>query len=346
MTSYQENSMVSPFTVDSLKAVGLAGPIIAGVVTVIRLFERARSRRFGYDDGFAILAMLILIIFVVALFVHLGDPTKLSYTTRIGMYYVLAQGFYAVIWTARLSIIFSVIRITPAGNPKSILYGLAASFIVLWIILFTQLMVICEKQPLWKDAPAPQCVLGQSVAIAQLVSDIYADSVLIVAPLRLLWNLSVSRSQRNRLLLVFSSSIVTTVASLIHAYYVLRVGGLDEVFMAIIEICVSLLVCNLAVIVGLAARLWESRWGSLQSSGIESQSMSRSKITTRGGEARSVDFRTTKNTDSGLNVKVSVVHDVVHDGPFGDSTSPKASEAGMNAYSYPPRNSYDKHSVA
>lgn len=66
--------------------------------------------------------------------------------------------------------------------------------------------------------------------------DIYADSILIVTPLRLLWNLDVPRSQRNRLFLVFTASIATTIASLVHAYYVLRVGGLDEVFVAIIEV--------------------------------------------------------------------------------------------------------------
>ncbi|KAG5642063.1 hypothetical protein DXG03_003640, partial [Asterophora parasitica] len=59
--------------------------------------------------------------------------------------------------------------------------------------------------------------------------DIYADSVLLVAPLRLPWNLGMSRTQNHRLLIVLSSSIATSIASLVHAYYVLRVGGLDEV---------------------------------------------------------------------------------------------------------------------
>ncbi|KAG6870256.1 hypothetical protein C0995_014279, partial [Termitomyces sp. Mi166 len=82
---------------------------------------------------------------------------------------------------------------------------------------------------------------------------------LIAAPLRLLWNLEVPRSQRNRLLVVFTSSIGTTVASLVHAYYILRLGGYPVLFTAVIEQCVSLLVCNLAVIAGLAARLIDSR---------------------------------------------------------------------------------------
>ena len=147
-----------------------------------------------------------------------------------------------------------------------------ASYFVLWAILIAQVFWVCESEPGWKvrdtahfpsvplirpisaQVPiVPQCKLGMNVAIAQLISrqngsvfplcsnhhslaDIYADTVLITAPLRLLWNLGVSTSQRRRLLLVFSSCIGTTIASLVHAYYVLRVGGLDEVFVAICEV--------------------------------------------------------------------------------------------------------------
>ncbi|KAG5641823.1 hypothetical protein DXG03_004142 [Asterophora parasitica] len=335
---------VSPITVDLLKAVGLAAPITAGVVTLVRLFERTRNRKFGWDDGFAALSMSILVLFVVGLFVHLGDPTHLSYTTRVGMYYVLSQGFYGVIWTARLSILFSIVRITPPGTAKKILYGLVGSFAIVWIVLFAQVFWVCENQPLWKDTPSPQCALGRDVAIAQLISDIYADAALIAAPLRLLWNLGVSRSQKNRLLLVFSSSIVTSVASLIHAYYVLRVGGLDEVFVAIVEICVSLLVCNLAVVVGLVARIIDSRGG--KSNGLRSESFgmsstSRSKITTNNahGGVRSVEFTSTRTVDDGLNVKVVDIHS----GPFGDSTYPKE---GDKAFSYPKQHTYHDSSWA
>ncbi|KAF5382040.1 hypothetical protein D9615_004208 [Tricholomella constricta] len=325
---------VSPITVNSLKVVGLAGPITAAVVTLIRLFERVRNRKFGYDDGFAALSLSILIIFVVALFVHLGDPSHLTYATRVGMYYVLSQGFYGVIWTARLSILFSIVRITPAGNYKKLMYGLVGSFVLLWVILFAQVFWVCENQPLWKDTPAPQCALGRDVAIAQLISDIYADATLIAAPLRLLWNLGVTRAQRNRLLLVFSSSVVTSAASLIHAYYVLRVGGLDEVFVAVVEICVSLLVCNLAVLVGLAARIIESRGGKSHGLHSESFGMSRSKITTAGIGARSVEFTSTRTVDDGLNVKIVDIHT----GPFGDSTYPKE---GDKAFHYPKQTYHD-----
>ncbi|KAG5636462.1 hypothetical protein H0H81_007969 [Sphagnurus paluster] len=157
--------------------------------------------------------------------------------------------------------------------------------------------------------------------------DIYADSVLIAAPLRLLWNLEVTRSQKNRLLLVFSSSMVTTIASLVHAYYVLRVGGLDEVFVAIVEWCASLLVCNLAVVVGLCARILDSHKGESNFSSAGSYSMSRSKVSTLGGSTsgvRSVDFLSAVD-DSSTRLNVKVVE--LHQDPLDGSTK---------AYDYSP----------
>ncbi|KAG6877677.1 hypothetical protein C0992_009503 [Termitomyces sp. T32_za158] len=57
-----------------MKVLGLVGPIMAGVVTIIRLFERFRRKRLGVDDAWAAFALVILIVFEVSLFLHLGDP--------------------------------------------------------------------------------------------------------------------------------------------------------------------------------------------------------------------------------------------------------------------------------
>ena len=68
------------------------------------------------------------------------------------------------------------------------------------------------------------------------IGDILADLILIVVPLKLLWQLDKSCPQRRRLLVVFSSSIITTITSLIHSYYILRVGGFITLFMGLIEV--------------------------------------------------------------------------------------------------------------
>jgi len=99
--------------------------------------------------------------------------------------------------SARLSLLFTVIRITPHSDTgtRRALHVFAWNFGVAWGILAAQVIWICEKKAPWKvrhfvilifDArfltaasqttPAPQCPLGLPVAIAQLIS---------TAPLRL-----------------------------------------------------------------------------------------------------------------------------------------------------------------
>ena len=86
---------------------------------------------------------------------------------------------------------------------------------------------VCEPLAHWKDAVSPQCPLDKQVAICQLVSacsvcpparplltnppaDILADILLIIAPLRLIWGMSSEDGTRKRLMVIFSTSIVTT----------------------------------------------------------------------------------------------------------------------------------------
>ena len=71
------------------------------------------------------------------------------------------------------------------------------------------------------------------------LADVYADSMLIIIPLRVLWNFKSDVAHRNMLILVFSSSIITTIFSLVHSYYVLgevSISGLDDAFFATIEV--------------------------------------------------------------------------------------------------------------
>jgi hypothetical protein len=70
-------------------------------------------------------------------------------------------------------------------------------------------------------------------------ADIFADGCLIAAPLRLIWNIKTSKAQKYRLIAVFSTSIATTAVSLTHAFFVFKIGGLDEVLIAIVEVSVQ-----------------------------------------------------------------------------------------------------------
>ncbi|KAL0953249.1 hypothetical protein HGRIS_004501 [Hohenbuehelia grisea] len=244
-------------TIETVKTTALVVPTIAYVITIFRLYERIRTRNFGTDDAFALLSTLMMLVFVIGMFLHVDR--KIPGPAANGLDYVLTEFFSGIVWTARLSILFSIVRIATSRTLKRWLYGLAATFMLCWIVLFAQDFWNCEPQPGWKDSEEHQCVTGPNVALAQLITDVYADTMLIAFPTKMLWNLKVSRSQRLRLFLVFSSSCITTAVSLVHAYYTMRVGGLKEITVAIVEDAVSIMVCNTAVVVTSIMRYL--RWG-------------------------------------------------------------------------------------
>ncbi|KAK0202323.1 hypothetical protein DFS33DRAFT_1384673 [Desarmillaria ectypa] len=227
---------------------------VAIATTVHRLF--IRRGRYWADDAWAMISMTALFLQIASVFMHLPNPSVLSRSTRIAAYYLMATTFYVVIWTARLSILFSIIRIDPSETRRRRLLGIAALFILVLTILIAQLYWVCEPEPRWKDMRSPQCTLNKEVAICQLVSDVIADLILIIAPLKLLAGIE-DKGLRHRLMVIFSTCIVTTIVSLVHAAYILTRVPTKVVISAIVEDCVSLIVCNVPVVVTAVIRIRE-----------------------------------------------------------------------------------------
>ncbi|KAJ7746744.1 hypothetical protein DFH07DRAFT_924236 [Mycena maculata] len=219
---------------------------IATLTTMYRLV--IRRSRLWIDDGCAIFSTCILLLQVASVFLHADMDPGMKRSTRIAAYYLIATSFYATIWSARLSILFSVIRIDPNGARRRFLLGVAFVFLGTCLILIAQLFWTCEPKPQWKDDATPQCPLGRQVVIFQLISDVVSDTSLLVAPLQLLWHLE-DRSLRRRLCVIFSTCIVTTIASLVHAVLILTGGGPKVLVAAVVEDCVSLIVCNIPIVV-------------------------------------------------------------------------------------------------
>lgn len=69
------------------------------------------------------------------------------------------------------------------------------------------------------------------------LADVIIDTILVLAPVKLIWRVDLSKSRKIMLIAVFSSSAVTTTVSLVHAVAIYRVGGAVEVLCAIVEVC-------------------------------------------------------------------------------------------------------------
>lgn len=193
-----------------------------------------------------------------ATFLHYGPPYAYSLSTRLAAYYLIAEGFYLTLWTARLSILFSIIRIVPEKSQQRFLKRTAWAFGAVLIFLITQVFWVCEtpKKRGWQKQPNPQCSLGLQVAVCQLITDIVADVLLILIPTRLLFQTtSLPRPLQIRLFIIFSATLLITVVGLVHAAYLLEVRGVDAIISALVEVSVCLIVCNGVVLLPALYRL-------------------------------------------------------------------------------------------
>ncbi|KAI0031126.1 hypothetical protein K488DRAFT_29793, partial [Vararia minispora EC-137] len=219
---------------------------VAICMTFTRLWQR--RGRYWWDDACVFFSVLCLFVQIASAWMHVDDPSTISRTGLIAAYYLMATSFYAIIWSARLSILFSIIRIDPDSRSQRRLYYVAALFLGALLFFFAQLFWVCEPQGhIWKNLPSPQCRLNKEVAICQLVSDIVADLLLIILPIRLIRGMH-DKALKRRLYFIFSTSIVTTIVSLVHAAYILTNGTVDVLISAIVEDCMSLTVANLPVV--------------------------------------------------------------------------------------------------
>jgi len=215
--------------------------------TLYRLYKR--RARLWVDDLWALLASVALIIQVVAISLDIPPPNNLPKTSRVAVYYMGAAAFSVIIWASRLSILFSIFRLDPCIERRKRLFWAAAAFFAALLFVLAQRFWVCEsKDSAWKNAPNPRCHFSIEVAICQLIPDIIADSYLLVAPLLLFRDL-MDKALRRKLTLIFSTCVMTTIVSLVHAIFIILNGHIKILIFAIVEDCLSLIVANIPVVV-------------------------------------------------------------------------------------------------
>ncbi|KAJ8096300.1 hypothetical protein PM082_011455 [Marasmius tenuissimus] len=79
-------------------------------------------------------------------------------------------------------------------------------------------------------------------------ADILADSFLLFAPLRVLMYLK-DKTVRRKLMIIYSTCLITTIVSLVHAVLTFTTGGSPMIISALVEDCASLTVANVPVVI-------------------------------------------------------------------------------------------------
>ena len=170
----------------------------SSAVTIWRLVYRGLSHKLWWDDAWAAFAMLTSIVFVPANWI-VFDPEDhvslhISPTARMVLFYILEVCFTFTLWSARLSILWTIIRITPNQFSSSaipsrtnrytamildfrinrrLLYAIAIMFCTFALVLTSQKFWVCvgQTKPIdWVHTPGAFCSLGRQVSILEIVS--------------------------------------------------------------------------------------------------------------------------------------------------------------------------------
>ncbi|KAF9265929.1 hypothetical protein L218DRAFT_956899 [Marasmius fiardii PR-910] len=257
VASESADSFPSPEIQHKILLSAYVGMTLAGATTIVRL--ALRFRRLGWDDAFACLALLSLIMTAVAgkIYYSITNASTMPQRSRVALYYIFAVTFDTTIWFSRLSMLITIIRL---GSYQKRLYTAALLFVVSTIILVTQVFWVCEPQNRhnsWKSDPVPQCILGKTVAITQVTTDVFADIILVFSPLLLLRYIRSSEAQAQKIRLGVSFIVggLTTIVSIVHAVYLLQ-NTQVSILVSNVELSVSVTISNFAVLVAALHQVW------------------------------------------------------------------------------------------
>lgn len=231
--------------------------VIAIGSTIFRLYHRYRIRQVWWDDYWAGASLFIDLIYVPAPWLRYeSDDPRPPKEKRIMAYWFTAMLFPLVVWFARISIGMSIARLVPPQTrTRYLLYAMNGMFALMCAAQLLHKIVICTRNTSWHHNRAVHCYVGSGLGILSLCTDLVADACLVTVPMRMLWRVKLPRSQRRLILSIFTSSVASSFAGIIYTAFVLKSQKQSgnwvyrTGFVSSIKAAVTLLVCNLLVIV-------------------------------------------------------------------------------------------------
>ncbi|KAG1723016.1 uncharacterized protein EDB91DRAFT_185476 [Suillus paluster] len=220
----------------------VAGSVLHAVAilcTVFRLVYRVWMRQLWWEDAWAAFALFSDVVCLVWIWAQ----ASIDFPD-----WAFSAAFTSVSWAARMSIIFSIIRVANRSGYKThkrITYLIAVSFACMWAALLAQKMSMCIYA----------CQMTHSVAVSQLITEAVADISLIVVPLQFWKNAGLSRTGRILILSTFGASLLITVITIPQSIMLFRSATETTLFFAHVKTTLSLVICNLLVIVTFAYRV-------------------------------------------------------------------------------------------
>ncbi|KAK7028837.1 hypothetical protein VNI00_014850 [Paramarasmius palmivorus] len=125
---------------------------VAQLTTYARAILRYRRHRFWVDDGVALLATICSLVGLVCFWVDSDvegiGPFVQSEASRIRASWVVNGMFISVLWSSRLAILLSLIRVLPY-RLRSIPYAVCCLFMMMWAAILALTVKMCEPSAEW-----------------------------------------------------------------------------------------------------------------------------------------------------------------------------------------------------
>lgn len=245
--------LISWSTFVTLRIVSSALLVLGLVLTIFRLAYRIWLRRFWLEDAWAGVAFLCGIAWVTSCWTYVEAAGE----ERIISFWVYAFTFPSLVWAVRQSILFSIVRVVYATQHlRRLIFGLVGLFFGLWAGVIAQKAWDFGHDTSWYQTFGKHMVITQPMVAFELMTDCLSDAILIVLPLRVLWSLKLPRRQKRMISVIFSSSIIVTFISIFRG--VCQIARYTSVIATAVdfETTLSLLVCNLLVVVTFLYRIF------------------------------------------------------------------------------------------
>ncbi|OAX41686.1 hypothetical protein K503DRAFT_461897 [Rhizopogon vinicolor AM-OR11-026] len=243
----------------TLQVVVTAFHIFAIIISTFRLAYRHSKHLLWWDDALTAGAMITDVMSLVFVWIVMAPPTyhesdQVLIAARWGMIF----SFTTCLWLARLSIVFSIIRLASREDRmRKIARWAAVVFTGLCVLLLAQKTYVCADDESWLyHHDIIDCRLGSSVAAVQLATDFVSDIALVLMSIRLLREIHLPKDQHILIISVFSSSIIISLVSIVHVIFASQTDVYMQSITAQLELALSLIVCNLLVIVTYIYRIF------------------------------------------------------------------------------------------
>ncbi|KAJ8592507.1 hypothetical protein M405DRAFT_46543 [Rhizopogon salebrosus TDB-379] len=219
-------------------------------LTSWRLWYKIIQRRWWWEDVWAATALVAVVISEASVWVFSEPPLEsIPEDGPVIAYWLIMVNFTIGLWASRLSIICSIIRLSPPTRIRTIACCTAATFAAIAIALLAQKCWFCVQNDNWKRVSPLSCPLASSVGVTQVVADFLSDLALVVLPIHILHQVKLPRDQRIMIYSVFSGSLVTTLLSIVHAVFFIQADPYVKILTAQLEMAFCVIVCDLLPVV-------------------------------------------------------------------------------------------------